>query len=94
MTSPLFVALAMCAASAALEGLLSGRGVRGRFAELRLPTWSPPLGVSQLAGWPPFHSPLVALGAVLFSAAVGVFFGFYPARKASRLDPIAALRFE
>jgi putative ABC transport system permease protein len=50
--------------------------------------------VSQFAGWPPVHSPWVALGAVLFSAAVGVFFGFYPARKASRLDPIAALRFE
>ena len=47
-----------------------------------------------LGQWPTLISPASVLVAFLFSAAVGLFFGFYPARKASRLNPIEALRYE
>ncbi len=50
--------------------------------------------LSSWLGWPTLVSISSVLVAFFFSAAVGIFFGFYPARKASLLDPIDALRYE
>ncbi|HZR72496.1 ABC transporter permease [Bradyrhizobium sp.] len=52
------------------------------------------LSLPVLTGWPAPLSASAVLGGFLFSAAVGIFFGYYPARKASHLNPIEALRYE
>ena len=54
----------------------------------------PMRGVAVVQDWPTKVSPLAIAVALLVSVIVGLTFGFYPAWKASRLDPIDALRYE
>jgi ABC-type antimicrobial peptide transport system permease subunit len=52
------------------------------------------IGMSKLAGWTTLVTPEAVLLSFGFAAVVGIFFGYYPAHKASELNPIEALRYE
>jgi ABC-type antimicrobial peptide transport system permease subunit len=72
-------AVTLCLAGG-VAGIVVGRGVS--------------LSVTALLGWPTLPSIPAIIAAVTVSFSIGIIFGFYPAWKASRLDPIDALRYE
>jgi ABC-type antimicrobial peptide transport system permease subunit len=75
----LLEAILLCLAGG-IVGILLGRGAS--------------ILVTRLLQWPTIPSATAVFGAVAVSTAIGILFGYYPAWKASKLDPIEALRYE